>query len=108
MYQDALWLFYTVRDDLEAPSNAYMEEDRSTVDTCELFTLLLSLKAHHCMSIGITRTKLRHHRCKERAAMPDPARRKDAQSDQNLDDVNRFPPPWDLQPLPGVSPSHRQ
>ncbi|CCA75829.1 hypothetical protein PIIN_09817 [Serendipita indica DSM 11827] len=90
MYQDALWLLYTVRDDLEAPSNAYMEEDRSTIDT------------------WITRTKLRHHRCKERAAMPDPARRKDAQADQNLDDVNRFPPPWDLQPLPSPSPSHRQ
>ena len=35
MYHDALWLLYTVRDDLEARSNAYVEEDRSTVDTCE-------------------------------------------------------------------------
>jgi hypothetical protein len=35
MYHDALWLLYTVRDDLEARSNAYVEEDRSTVDTCK-------------------------------------------------------------------------
>ncbi|CCA77475.1 hypothetical protein PIIN_11452 [Serendipita indica DSM 11827] len=40
MYQDSLWLLYTVRDDLEAPSNGYMEEDRSTIDTCtQLFHL---------------------------------------------------------------------
>jgi hypothetical protein len=36
--------------------------------------------------------------------MPEGARRKDAQADQNLDDVNRFPPPWELQPLPENSP----
>ena len=36
MYHDALWLLYTVRDDLEARSNAYVEEDRSTIEICEL------------------------------------------------------------------------
>ncbi|KIM28182.1 hypothetical protein M408DRAFT_23888 [Serendipita vermifera MAFF 305830] len=89
MYHDALWLLYTVRDDLEARSNAYIEEDRSTVDT------------------WITRTKLRYHRCQARAVMPENVRRKDAQADQNLDDVNRFPPPWDLQPLTPSSPTNR-
>lgn len=86
MYHDALWLLYTVRDDLEARANEYLDEDRSTID------------------IWITRTKLRYHRCQARAMMPEGARRKDAQADQNLDDVNRFPPPWELQPLPENSP----
>jgi hypothetical protein len=35
MYHDALWLLYTVRDDLEARANEYLDEDRSTIDTCE-------------------------------------------------------------------------
>ena len=52
-----------------------------------------------CFS-GITRTKLRHHRCHERSLMDEQARRQDAQADQNLVDVNRIPHPWEPQPLP--------
>ena len=69
----------------------------------------LMLKANQLLTFfaGITRTKLRYHRCQARAVMPENVRRKDAQADQNLDDVNRFPPPWDLQPLAPNSPTSR-
>ncbi len=106
MYHDALWLLYTVRDDLEPRSGAYIDDDRSTIDTCERGLLFITLVLTLSLS-GITRTKLRYHRCQARAIMPEGARRKDAQADQNLDDVNRFPPPWDLQPLPDAIPRSR-
>jgi serine/threonine-protein kinase ULK/ATG1 len=44
----------------------------------------------------ITRTKLRLHRCRLRMKMDDLARVRDARADHNLDDVQRFPPPWEL------------
>jgi serine/threonine-protein kinase ULK2 len=106
MYHDALWLLYTVRDDLAPPSGPYIDDDRSTIDTCTR-SLLSIICLLTLILIGITRTKLRYHRCQARAIMPEGARRKDAQADQNLDDVNRFPPPWDLQPLPDAIPSSR-
>jgi hypothetical protein len=43
MYHDALWLLYTVRDDLEPRSGAYIDDDRSTIDTCEKSLLLIIL-----------------------------------------------------------------
>ena len=44
----------------------------------------------------IIRTKLRLHRCRVRMKMDDIERVRDARADHNLDDVQRFPPPWDL------------
>jgi len=56
-----------------------MEEDRATIAT------------------WIKRTKLRLHRCRTRMAMNDRDRLDDARADQNLVDVARYPPPWEVQ-----------
>lgn len=47
---------------------------------------------------GIKRTKLRLLRCQERMKMPARDRVRDALADQNLDDVPRYPPPWEPKP----------
>jgi serine/threonine-protein kinase ULK/ATG1 len=56
---------------------------------------------------GIKRTKLRLVRCRDRMAMNDRDRLKDARADQNLVDVARYPAPWELRPLeqPQSSPT---
>jgi serine/threonine-protein kinase ULK/ATG1 len=41
------------------------------------------------------RTKLRLSRPQDRSHMNDRDRLKDARADQNLDDVPRFPAPWE-------------
>ncbi|KZT25995.1 kinase-like protein [Neolentinus lepideus HHB14362 ss-1] len=77
LYEESIWLLYTLQDDLLQTGNPFVEEDRATVAT------------------WITRTRLRLHRCQDRMGMNDRDRLKDARADQNLDDVPRIPPPWE-------------
>jgi serine/threonine-protein kinase ULK/ATG1 len=56
------------------------------------------------MVVGIKRTKLRLLRCQARMAMNDRDRLIDARADQNLVDVTRYPPPWELQPPDHTTP----
>ena len=48
--------------------------------------------------VGIKRTKLRLVRCRVRMGMNDRDRLQDARADHNLDDVPRFPAPWEITP----------
>ncbi|KDQ51690.1 hypothetical protein JAAARDRAFT_40928 [Jaapia argillacea MUCL 33604] len=80
LYEESIWLLYTLQDDLLQTANPFVEEDRTTIST------------------WITRTRLRLHRCIDRMKMNDHDRVRDARSDQNLDDVPRYPPPWEATP----------
>lgn len=75
--------------------NPFMDEDRATVATCAFFLLHLALTSTHSIS-GITRTKLRLVRCRNRMNMDQRDRLKDARADLNLDDVSRSPNPWEI------------
>ncbi|EPQ50543.1 hypothetical protein GLOTRDRAFT_50525, partial [Gloeophyllum trabeum ATCC 11539] len=87
LYEESIWLLYTLQDDLLQSGNPFVEEDRATVAT------------------WITRTKLRLHRCQDRMRMNDHDRLQDARADQNLDDVTRIPPPWEPSANQGPSSS---
>jgi serine/threonine-protein kinase ULK/ATG1 len=80
LYEESLWCLYALQDDLLQTDNPFQVEDRTTIAT------------------WIKRTKLRLVRCKERMAMNDRDRVRDAQADQNLADVARIPAPWDVKP----------
>ena len=80
LYEESLWCLYALQDDLLQTDNPFQAEDRATIAT------------------WIKRTKLRLVRCKERMAMSDKDRLRDAQADQNLADVARIPAPWDAKP----------
>lgn len=104
MYEDALWLLYTVRDEfLPQREHDRQVEDREKLQTCMYQLTDVANFVNFLMLIrfsGITRTKLRHHRCHARGLMDEQARRQDAQADWNLVDANRVPHPWEHQPLP--------
>ncbi|KAJ4490043.1 other/ULK/ULK protein kinase [Lentinula aciculospora] len=80
LYEESLWCLYALQDNLLQTGNPFMEEDRTTIAT------------------WIKRTKLRLFRCRDRMAMNDRDRLKDARADQNLADVARIPAPWDAKP----------
>jgi len=77
-YEEALWCLYALRDDIAPEGQNSLAGDQNMVD------------------YEITRTKLRLHRCRLRMKMDDIARVRDARADHNLDDVQRFPPPWEM------------
>jgi len=77
-YEGSLWCLYSLRDDIAAEGQTSLAGDQNMVD------------------YEITRTKLRLHRCRERMKMDGISRLRDARADHNLDDVQRFPPPWEL------------
>lgn len=85
LYEESLWCLYALQDDLLQTDNPFQAEDRATIAT------------------WIKRTKLRLVRCKERMAMSDKDRLRDAQADQNLADVARIPAPWDAKPASPVT-----
>ena len=71
-----------------------MEEDRTTIATCKSLPSTWSSVADS--HVGIKRTKLRLVRCRARMTMTDRQRMEDARLDKNLDDIARFPAPWDM------------
>jgi len=119
LYEESLWCLYALQDDLRETGNPLLEEDRTMIATCTSSVNSFILSVPLCVSpfiyllcyfyvfiTGIKRTKLRLLRCQARKAMNDRDRLSDARADQNLVDVARYPPPWELQPSdqPQVSP----
>ena len=94
-YEEGLWCLYALRDDIAPEGSNSLAGDQNMVDygRRRSFTqregLLKSFPE-------IIRTKLRLHRCRTRMKMDDLARVRDARADHNLDDVQRFPPPWEI------------
>ncbi|KZS96920.1 other/ULK/ULK protein kinase [Sistotremastrum niveocremeum HHB9708] len=80
LYEESLWCLYALQDDLMQQENPFQTEDHKLIDT------------------WIKRTKLRLFRCRARMNMNDDERLNDARADQNLDDVMRYPAPWDAKP----------
>ncbi|KAF9042747.1 kinase-like protein [Hymenopellis radicata] len=87
LYEESLWCLYALEDDLLQTENPYMEEDRETIATCDIFFF--------------SRTKLRLVRCRARMNMTERERLNDVKADVNLVDVARIPAPWEVKPRPG-------
>ena|SRR6201996_3667212 len=96
LYEEALWSLYAVRDDIMHQGVTSQEEERDMLQYCKLSLISPSSMVYVDITSAITRTKLRLHRCRTRMTMSDTDRIKDARADYNLDDVQRFPPPWEM------------
>jgi serine/threonine-protein kinase ULK2 len=94
-YEEALWCLYALRDDIAPEGQTSLAGDQNMVD----YGSFVSQRSNTFFTDSVaevTRTKLRLHRCRLRMKMDDISRVRDARADHNLDDVQRFPPPWDL------------
>lgn len=96
LYEESLWCLYALQDDLLQTDNPFMEEDRTTIQTCKPYVTWIRVRRTNQLSLGIKRTKLRLVRCRVRMGMNDRERLKDARMDKNLDDVMHDPAPWDI------------
>lgn len=51
LYEESLWCLYALQDDLLQTDNPFMEEDRTTVQTCMLFRQGSTAEADDCFCL---------------------------------------------------------
>ncbi|KAJ7875374.1 hypothetical protein B0H14DRAFT_2716365 [Mycena olivaceomarginata] len=100
LYEESLWCLYALHADLLQTRNPFMDEDRTTIDTCASFPPP-HLPPFLC-PCGSNATKLRLLRFRARMAMNDQDRLNDARADHSLADIAA---PWDVKPADTAAPA---